>query len=66
MPDDPVGVAEIARRAGTSPGMVRNWRRRHADFPIPLAELAMGPVWDWPEVEAWLAKPRPMGRPPKR
>lgn len=57
-----VSVTEIAQRAGTTPGTVHSWRRRHGDFPAPLAELAVGPVWSWPDVEAWIAQPRPTGR----
>jgi hypothetical protein len=57
---DLVGRVELAQRAGTTPGMVDSWRLRHADFPVPVAP---GPVWNWRQVEAWLAKPRPAGRP---
>ena len=53
-PVDPVGIAEIAERHGTSAGTVRSWRYRHKDFPAPLAELGMGPVWDWNDVAPWL------------
>jgi len=62
---DLVSVTEIAQRAGTTPGMVHSWRRRHPDFPPPVAQLAIGPVWDWPPVAAWLARPRRTGRPRK-
>lgn len=60
---DIVDVAEIANRAGTTPGTVHSWRVRHADFPEPFARLRIGPVWQWHEVEKWLAKPRSAGRP---
>ena len=53
-PVDVVGVAEIAKRHGTTAGTVRSWRYRHEDFPKPLAELGMGPVWDWNDVAPWL------------
>ena len=66
MSDDLVGIAEIAQRANKSPGFVRVLRHRHPDFPAPVADLAMGPVWNWPEIEAWLAQPRPTGRPARR
>lgn len=56
-----VSVTEIAQRHGTTPGTVHSWRRRHQDFPAPLAALATGPVWRWDEVSAWLARPRPSG-----
>ncbi|GAB3811933.1 helix-turn-helix transcriptional regulator [Micromonospora zhanjiangensis] len=31
----------------------------HRSFPEPVAELAMGKVWDADDVEAWIAKHRP-------
>lgn len=60
-----VGVAEVAARLGVKPGTIRQWQRRHADFPQPLARLAAGPVWNWEDFGAWVAKPRPPGRPRK-
>lgn len=53
---DLVGFTEIAKRHGTTPGTVRSWRYRHSDFPEPVAELAMGPVFSWEEVERWLSQ----------
>jgi hypothetical protein len=60
---DLVGMSEIASNAGVRPDTVGKWRLRHADFPVPIATLAMGPLWSWYEVEAWLAVERPPGRP---
>lgn len=52
--DQLVGVSEIADRLDLdSPQTVRDWRRRVPDFPEPVAELAMGLVWNWPDVERW-------------
>jgi hypothetical protein len=51
---DPVDMSAVAARAGTSLGTVKSWRNRHADFPAPIATLAIGPVFAWAEVEAWL------------
>jgi len=51
---DPVGIAEIAARHQTTPGTIRSWRNRHGDFPEPIAQLAMGPLFSWQEVEEWL------------
>ncbi len=49
-----VGAAEIAERLGlASPSVVRDWRRRHPDFPTPVLQLKMGSIWHWPAVEAW-------------
>lgn len=52
-PDELVGAAEIAQRLGTHKQTVHLWRRRHADFPEPVAELERALVWYWPDVEAW-------------
>jgi len=50
-----VGAPEIAERLGLArPQVVHNWRYRHADFPLPIAELRQGNVWYWPDVEKWL------------
>lgn len=49
-----VGAAEIARRLGYGKAnLIHSWRRRYVEFPHPVAELEMGLVWDWREVEAW-------------
>jgi predicted DNA-binding transcriptional regulator AlpA len=61
---DLVGGTEIAKRAGVAGiQVVYMWRKRHADFPAPYVELALGSVWRWEDVATWLAKPRPPGRP---
>jgi predicted nucleic acid-binding protein len=51
---DLVSVAELAARSGRSVNTIQSWRRRHADFPDPVASLAAGPVWTWPIVERWI------------
>jgi hypothetical protein len=52
-----VGAPEIAERLGLArPQVVHNWRYRHVDFPVPLAELMQGNVWYWPDVEEWLRR----------
>lgn len=60
---DLVSVTEIAQRLGRSVGAIHQARRRHADFPAPVASLATGPVWLWSDVERWNAIPRKLGRP---
>lgn len=50
-----VGVSEIARRLQVQPDTVKKWRQRHDDFPVPLTNLAAGPVWNWTAVERWFA-----------
>ena len=49
-----VGAAEIAIRLGVAQGrVVHVWRRRHDDFPEPVASLRSGLIWYWPDVERW-------------
>lgn len=49
-----VGAWEIAERLGISHAeTVHTWRRRHSDFPQPVAKLRRALVWNWPDVEAW-------------
>jgi predicted nucleic acid-binding protein len=49
-----VSVSEIAARARRPVSTIQSWRRRHRDFPQPVASLAAGPVWRWPTVESWI------------
>lgn len=51
---DLVSVSEIAARAGRPINTVQSWRRRNPDFPVPVAQLATGPVWLWPAVGRWI------------
>ena len=52
--NDLVGAAEIADRLGLShPQTVHTLRRRHDDFPEPVATLKRAHVWAWPDVAAW-------------
>ncbi len=46
-------LSDIAEALGVSRQTVWNWTRRHADFPVPLAHTASGPVWSVREVERW-------------
>lgn len=53
-PDHIVGAHEIAERLGVSRAQVVHvWRKRHADFPEPIATLKTALIWDWNHVEAW-------------
>ncbi|GGZ14299.1 type II restriction endonuclease subunit M [Streptomyces inusitatus] len=49
-----VTAAEIARIAGVGPAAVSNWRRRYAEFPIPVGGTAASPQFSLPEVVEWL------------
>lgn len=56
-PDLLVGSYEIAERLGVKRHqVVHSWRRRHADFPEPVAELRHSMIWYWPDVEKWATK----------
>jgi len=61
-PIEPVGVQEIAQRAGVQQITVRKWRERHTGFPRARWTVSGQPAWAWREVETWLRKPRPAGR----
>jgi predicted nucleic acid-binding protein len=62
---DLVGVAEIAARSGHSANTIQSWRRRHATFPAPAADLASGPVWRWAPVRSWIDARGPAARAPR-
>ena len=54
-----VGSRDIANRLGLkSAGVVRVLRKRHADFPQPIAKVNAVYVWDWLEVKAWAKRTR--------
>lgn len=59
------GVSEVAAVLGVSPQRVAVLRQR-ASFPVPIAEIAQGPIWDLDVITAWSSsswrKTRP-GRP---
>lgn len=46
-----IGLAELAELYGVSKNTANTWARRH-DWPKPVANLRMGPVWDRDEVVA--------------
>jgi predicted DNA-binding transcriptional regulator AlpA len=55
--DDLVSAAEIARRLGSDrTSYVHTLRRRHPDFPEPVAKMGSSFAWSWREVEAWAKK----------
>ncbi len=56
MDHDIVGINEIAALAGVSRQAVVNWRSRAADFPLPIKELASGPVFRRAQIRAWLRR----------
>lgn len=61
-----VGMTEIADRAGVQANTVKVWRQRHADFPEPIAQLAIGPVWSWHDVEPWVERQKQRKPGPRR
>lgn len=52
--DDRVFLAGVARIAGVGRAAVVNWRRRHLDFPNPVAGTDVHPLFDPRQVVAWL------------
>ncbi|MCF3125029.1 N-6 DNA methylase [Streptomyces arenae] len=50
-----VTAAEISRIAGVTRATVSNWRRRHTDFPAPVAGTDTSPLYDVAAVRTWLA-----------
>lgn len=57
-----VSASDIARIAGVRPSAVSNWRRRHVDFPGPIAGTEKSPRFRLSDVEEWL---RVQGRAPE-
>lgn len=58
------GLAEVAEMKGVSrqrAGQIT----KHPEFPEPVQVLAATPVWIEADVRAFLATPRPAGRPRK-
>ncbi|HEX6393120.1 MAG TPA: hypothetical protein VFZ97_06735 [Acidimicrobiales bacterium] len=52
-----VGAEEIARRLEVGrPQVVYEWRRRLADFPLPVFSLSRTSIWYWPDIERWAAR----------
>jgi hypothetical protein len=51
--EDLVGLTEIAERCNVSKNVASGWTRKHT-FPEIKHKLAMGPMWDWKEVQAYL------------
>ncbi|MEW1906197.1 hypothetical protein [Streptomyces sp. NPDC086147] len=51
---DTVFLAAVARMAGVGRAAVVNWRRRHDDFPAPVAGTDVHPRFERSAVVAWL------------
>lgn len=52
--DELVGAAEIAARLGVKRlQVVHDWRRRHGEFPRPVATVSRTFIWYWPDVRQW-------------
>jgi plasmid maintenance system antidote protein VapI len=58
-----VSVAEIAELLGVTRQRVNQLMHEREDFPAPLAELAIGRVWQRKDIESWAKTlPRRPGR----
>lgn len=61
-----VGAHEIAERLDLSHVQsVHTIRKRHLDFPAPVANLKTALIWDWREVERWAISTERLGTPKK-
>ena len=43
---DFIGLSEIAELANATPQTVNNWKKRYADFPLPVAKIKAGEFYD--------------------
>jgi hypothetical protein len=50
----PIGVAEFAELCGVTKQVICNWRKRYSDFPQPMQELAIGPLWLQWQARLWI------------
>lgn len=62
----PAGLSDLARELRVTRQTVWNWTGRYADFPIPVAHTAAGPLWPAQEVKRWAASRGKDGRYRKR
>lgn len=51
-----ISMSEIAELAGVRRPVVSNWRRRHPDFPAPVADGHSKRLFDAEQVVDWLAR----------
>jgi len=49
---DLIGLSEIAELYGVDTNTANGWRRRK-DFPKPVHQLRMGPMWDKEQILEW-------------
>jgi eukaryotic-like serine/threonine-protein kinase len=47
------GVDELAAELGVTRDAIHKWRKRHDDFPQPVATLTMGNLWQRDDVLKW-------------
>lgn len=63
MAEELVSVAEIAEMLDVARNSAWRWTQR-PDFPEPIARLAVGPIWQKRDIEAWASESLPRrGRP---
>lgn len=60
---DLVSNQDIANRTGASKSQVGNWAIRYSSFPEPIGIVGGGwtQIWNWPDVEEWIANKFPKG-----
>jgi hypothetical protein len=47
------GAAEVGYVLGVEANTVNVWRRRATRFPVPVAQLKAGAIWDIREIITW-------------
>jgi hypothetical protein len=52
--EDLIDAPGISERAGIHPDHIETWPEGRDEFPPPVAQLTIGKVWAWPDVESWI------------
>jgi hypothetical protein len=59
--EDLAGVQELAAELDVTVGAIHQWKRRHADFPAPIADLFAGLVYSKADVIEWAKRTGRLG-----
>lgn len=53
LPDELVGIQEIASMLSVPPATVRSWRSKYGILPEPIAVVSKTPVWFEMTIREW-------------
>lgn len=56
--DDLITAREIGVMLDVGIAAIHNYRSRYPDFPKPVVQKDRSTLWNRPEIEEWIAKPR--------